>query len=115
MTDQPGTWDGKHYTEYVDTVRELKRKSQIIEAVTLLGHLVDATEAEAAVNGPGWGVAPWYYEQLAIIYHKAKDFEAEIAILERYELQRHAPGQKPAALASRLAKARSERRSGTEG
>ena len=56
--------------------------------------------------GKGWGVAPWYYEQLAIIYRKMKNFQAEIDILERYKKQEKAPGIGPSKLAARLIKAR---------
>jgi len=49
----------------------------------------------------------WYYEQLAILYAKQKDRTTEIAILERYDSQRHAPGVGPSKLAARLEKAHS--------
>ena len=48
-------------------------------------------------------VAPWYYENLAIIYHKQKNALAELAILDRYFRQPHAPNPK---LQERLEKAR---------
>ena len=41
------------------------------------------------------GVAPWYYEQLAIIYRKRKDYLKEIEVLERFAKQKHAPGASP--------------------
>jgi hypothetical protein len=66
--------------------------------------LVDAIEAEAFQEG--WGVAPWYYEQLAIIYRKRKDAMAEVEILERYASAPHAPGAGPEKLRQRLQKAR---------
>ena len=66
--------------------------------------LIDATEEEA--RSRGMGVAPWFYEQLAIIYRKRRDFVAEVAILERYALQSPAPGAGPTKLAERLKKAR---------
>lgn len=99
-----GTYQGKHYTEYVETVRQLKRENRLDDAVTLLGHLVDATEAENRAEQ--MGVAPWYYEQLAIIHAKRKDSVAEVAILERFAGQRHAPGSSPAKLLARLEAAR---------
>ena len=73
-------------------------------AERLLLELVDATEEESRLRGTG--VAPWYYEQLAIIYRKRKDPSAEVAILERYARQPPAPGAGAAKLAERLAKAR---------
>jgi hypothetical protein len=55
---------------------------------------VDAVEAEAAAEGSA--VAPWYYEQLASIYHKRKDFDSEVPILQRFARQQHAPGSSAA-------------------
>jgi hypothetical protein len=63
-------------------------------------------EAESKVGGQDWGVAPWYYEQLAILYRKGKDYSKEVEILERYEAQSKAPGMGPEKLALRLIKAR---------
>jgi hypothetical protein len=107
-TDRSGFYGGKHYTEYVETVKDLKRRGPRDEVVELLGHLVNATENEAR-NNPGWGVAPWYYEQLAMIYAEHGDVDAEVAILERYAAQPHAPGAKPRHMAARLEKARARR------
>ncbi|SEH16317.1 HIRAN domain-containing protein [Thermoleophilum album] len=103
----PGFLDGRHFTGYVDEVRRLRREGRDGEAESLLLRLVDAVEAEAAAEG--WGVASWYYEQLAIIYRKRKDFDAEVRILERFARQRHAPGASPAKLLERLEKARALR------
>jgi hypothetical protein len=99
-----GLVDGRHYTTYVEEVRALKRAGNLEQAATLLLRLVDATEAEARANR--WGVAPWYYEQLAIIYAKQKDLASEISILERYERQTKAAGARPSKLGDRLAKLR---------
>lgn len=95
---------GRHFTEYVDDVRALRRSGREVEAETLLLELVDAREREA--RREGWGVAPWYYEQLAISYRKRGDVQSEIAVLERFARQQHAPGLKPSQLLERLAKAR---------
>lgn len=99
-----GSVDGKHYTEYPNQIRKLKREKRHAEAIEILLKLVDATEQESKVSG--WGVAPWYYEQLAILYRKEKDYDKEVSILERYEAQTKAPGAKPQNLALRLDKAR---------
>ena len=74
--------------------------------MALLLHLVNATETESKAAGSGWGVAPWYYEQLAILYRKEKRFADEVAILERYVSQPKAPGAGPSKLTARLEKAR---------
>ena len=42
--------------------------------------------------GPGWGVVPWYHEQLAIIYQKQERLDDEVAGLQRYAAQPKAPG-----------------------
>lgn len=103
---KPGLVDGRHYTTYVVEVRRLKREGQLAAAVTLLLRLVEATEDEARAER--WGVAPWYYEQLAILYAKKKGLAAELAILERYERQPKAPGVGPSKLAERLASVRAK-------
>ena len=91
---------GSHFTEYVEAVKQLKRERRHEEAIALLLELVDATEAEA--NAKGFGAAPWYYVQLAIIYRKERRFDDEVAILERAQ-DSVGPDQ---AMATRLQKAR---------
>lgn len=98
---------GRHYTDYAEQVRLLRRDDRDEAAEELLLELVQATEEEARALGTG--VAPWYYEQLAIIYRKRKDVESEIRILERYSGQPPAPGRGPEKLAQRLVKARALR------
>ncbi len=101
-----GSVDGEHYTDHVERVKQLKRDGRYDEAIELLTKLVDATESESRTAGHGWGVAPWYYEQLAIIYRQQKRLDDEIAILERYTAQPKAPGVGPSKLAERLEKAK---------
>ena len=105
-TRRAGSVDGQHYTDSVETVKQLKREGRYQEAVALLLQSVDATEAESKFAGEGWGVAPWYYEQLAIIYRKEKQYKKEVEILERYASQSKAPGVGPQKLAERLKKAK---------
>jgi hypothetical protein len=99
---KPGLYKGRHYTEYVDEVQQLIRENKLEDAEKLLAELVNATEDEAHQNN--WGVAPWYYERLALVYRKKKDTESEIGILERFADQKHAPGATPPKLLSRLEK-----------
>lgn len=99
-----GTLRGKHYTDYAEEVRVLRRYDHDDTAEGLLLELLDVIEAEATVKG--WGVAPWYYEQLAIIYRKRKDYAAEVKTLERFANVPHAPGASPPKLLERLEKAR---------
>jgi len=96
---------GGHYTEYVERIKQLKAEKKNEEAVKLLLKLVDEIEKEAKSQGEGWGVAPWYYEQLAILYRKEKQYDNEVGILERYQRQAKAPSAIPGKLAERLVKA----------
>ena len=77
-----GNVDGKHFTEYVDVVKTLKRLSHNEAAVDLLIKLVAATEKEAEEESTT--VAPWYYEQLAIVYRKLGRPDDELSILQRF-------------------------------
>ena len=99
----PGTVRGRHFTEWVETVKDLRRRDDEEAAEELLLALIDATEAEDQVEG--MGVAPWYYEQLAISYRKRGWPDKEVAILKRYAAQKHAPGVKPPKLLQRLERA----------
>lgn len=103
---RPGYYNGKHFTEYVDVVKQLKRENKLDLAEKLLLALVDATESESEKDG--FGVAPWYYEQLAIVYRKCKKVDDEISILERFAKQKHAPGATPPQLLERLEKVRTK-------
>ncbi len=100
---KPGLVDGVHYAQHVDRVKQLKKQGELQSAELLLLRLVDAVEEESRKSGHG--VAPWYYEQLAIIYRKNTDLLSEIEILERYKGQQKAPGVGPAKLEERLNKA----------
>lgn len=99
---KPGFYKGRHFTTYVADIQALKKKGELSEVESLLLALVDATEAEDRAEKDG--VAPWYYNELAKLYRKQKDFVKEISILERYEKQRHAPGRMPEELFDRLEK-----------
>ena len=93
-------------TDIIDEVKNLKREKKFEEAIEILLDAVDSMEDNSESTG---GVAPWYYEQLAIIYSKNKQIEKEIEILERYSKQRKAPGKKPEKLAERLKKVKQKR------
>lgn len=100
--DPPGKTKSNSPTDYVKLVKSLKSEGKLEEAVIILGKCVDLTEKDSTENN--YGVAPWYYEQLAMIYRKRKDAKAEIKILERFSQQKHAPGVKPLKLLARLEK-----------
>jgi len=82
-----GLVHGKHYTDYVETVKQLKRRDDLGKAEKLLLRLIQAVEEEAKTED--WVVAPWYYEQLAIIYRKQKATDKELEVLKRFTSQRH--------------------------
>jgi hypothetical protein len=98
----PGTYRGRDHWEWHPEVDRLRAMGSDTEAEELLLAIVDATEEEAAHEGNG--VAPGSYETLAVMYRKRKDREGEIAILERFAAQPHAPGAVPPKLLERLAK-----------
>ena len=77
----------KPYWEYVEEINQLKRDKKYDEAIELLGAIIDHMESNHSEP-----VAPSYYEQLAIIYHKLGEKDKEISILERFSKQKHAPG-----------------------
>ena len=67
----------------VSQVKSLKKQGKNCEAIELLSKCIDSMEANVTELG---GVAPWYYEQLAIIYRKEKRHNDELEILERYSM-----------------------------
>lgn len=101
---EAGKLRGRHFTEYAEEVKTLRRYGHDDSAERLLLELLEVNEAEA--REMDWGVAPWYYEQLAIVRRKRSDIAAEVQVLERYAAAPHAPGAGPAKLAERLEKAR---------
>jgi DNA polymerase-3 subunit epsilon len=95
-------WSTDGYTkEKWAILKELKQKNMLDEAEKYLAGLVD----EAEGDGEEWGVSPWCYEQLAILYRKQKRREDEVAILQRYSGQKKAPGVSADKLAARLIRA----------
>lgn len=87
----------------VETVKLLKKEARFSEAITILeGWIV---EEETHSTRTGMGVAPWPYEQLAIIHRKCRECSKELAVLERFAHQHHAPGASVSVLKERLMKA----------
>jgi len=87
----------------LENLSSLKRARRYEEAIEVLMREVKYQEAEDKMQK--WGVAPWAYGELAIIYRKQKDYKNEINILKRYMRQRKGPGVKSNKLAERLEKA----------
>lgn len=102
--NEPGYYNGRHFTTYVRDFEILKRSGEFSKLEELLLELVKATEDENAING--MGVAPAYYSELAILYRKQKEYSKEVSILERFAKQKHANGAMPAKLLERLEKAK---------
>lgn len=102
--DEPGYVDGRYFVTYVEDVKNLKKSGKFDEAEKLLLRLVIANEE---VNRhERQGVAPWYYEELAKIYRKKKEYDKEVTILRRFANHKHARGVGPKKLLERLEKAR---------
>jgi len=95
-----GKVDGRHPSEFVEEVKALMRASRDGEAEHLLLRLLDATEQQSQASGVG--VAPWFYERLAALYARRGDRGSQVAVLERFAQQRHAPGVMPPKLLKRL-------------
>jgi hypothetical protein len=98
----PDTIRGHHHSAWHSEVDRLRDIGDQSAAVGLLLEIVDATEAESRAEG--FGVAPAAYETLAVIYRQRKEQPSEVAILERFARQRHAPGALPPKLLERLAR-----------
>jgi len=88
----------------VESVKAAKRAGKLDDVCRALLEEVDRQEVESRQTG--FGVAPWYYEQLAIVYRKLGKRGDELAVLERYDRQIKAPGATPAVLKARLEKVR---------
>lgn len=111
-----GQLEGKHYTNYVEEVKSLKRAGDIDAAAGLLLRLLDAVERESKVSGPDWPIPPWFHTQLAVIYRKQKAYAQESALLRRFVLLHEGKRERPGEdVMKRLEKAQSlEVAAGTE-
>ena len=82
--------------EWCEIVKDHKRNGRYDEALVILDGCMRVEEAHRG------GVAPWYYEQAAVIHRKRRDRDAELAVLRRFGAQQHAPGATPPKLLERL-------------
>jgi hypothetical protein len=64
--EKPGFYKEKLFTEYVEEVKSLTRENRLEDAEKLLLELINATESDSK-----YGVAPWYYEKLAICFNRS--------------------------------------------
>jgi hypothetical protein len=99
---KPGYYQGRHFTTWVRDFETLKKNGDYSELEKLLLELVNATKTQS--QSDGMGVAPAYYNELAILYRKQKETKKEILILERFAKQKHSPGVMPGKLLERLEK-----------
>jgi DNA polymerase III epsilon subunit-like protein len=100
--EKPWFYLGKPISEYVPIVINLKRQNDEQELENLLLNLVRVVEEGSIATDEG--VAPWYYEKLAIFYRKQGQRGKEIEILQRFAGQKHSPGVSPPRLLARLDK-----------
>lgn len=98
-----GQVHGRHYTEWVPHLNELRAAKRDDESLALLLEIIDATERAAAVEK--MDPPPGYTNRAAIIYRRRRDYAAEVAILERY-LRACPPGRGGGTVAERLVKAK---------
>lgn len=89
--------------EAVETVKQLKRENKLVEAEKILLKVCASDEASNAKHYEF--VAPWFYEQLAIIYRKQQRFTDEVEILELYYRQLKQPEDATVEMECRLKKA----------
>lgn len=93
---------GRHYTEWVPTLDELRSSGDDDAALPLLLECIEAAERAARVSG--MEPAPGYTKRAAVIYRRRKDYAREIEVMERWESA--APPQYQGAMAERLAAVR---------
>lgn len=102
-----GYYKGRRCSDYIESVKALKRAQRFDDAEELLLALIEAVEKENEKTQQG--IPSWYYEHLAIIYRQQTNYAKEVEILERYaEQQQHAPGLLAQNLIERLEKARAK-------
>jgi len=90
------------YEDFEDLIKGLKKNGHLDEAAEALTGKVEEEETESRKTGEG--VAPGYYDQLAKVYRKLKNREAETETLKRYLSQIKAIGSSPAAIYARYLK-----------
>ncbi len=87
-----------------EDIQSLKRIGNLEEAERLLRQYIVVMESDVQINHSI--PRPWFYEQLAMIYRKRKQYHLECSILEQYAQQTPLVGTMPQPLAKRLQKAK---------
>ena len=70
---------GRHFTEWIPLLDQMRKEKRDDDALALLLECIGATERAAAIEG--LDPAPGYTERAAIIYHRRRNYDAEIAII----------------------------------
>lgn len=97
-----GQYRGKHYTEWLPKLAELRTSGNDDAALTILKGCIAAAEREASIEG--WPPAPAYTERAAVIYRRRKDYQSEVKVLRRW-LKACPEGRDHHDIADRLTKA----------
>lgn len=88
QVNKSGYYKNRHYSTFTPEITKLKKENKNEQLEELLIALVNATEEEEGKTRNG--VAPFYYKELAILYHKQKNYRKEVDILCRFAENRHA-------------------------
>lgn len=82
VTEAEASVRGRHFSQWPDEVRQLKREGQLEEALALCLECIDAVERAAVVDH--FRMPTWYTQNAAIIYRKLGQYVEEIDVLHRY-------------------------------
>jgi hypothetical protein len=110
--DLPGFINGKAYMVYMNQAKKLLQNGKVAEADPSVDKALTGLEDAERIGGGASltqyasGVPPAPYREFAVLYRPLKDYAREVAILERFARQPHAPGVMPGQLLERLEKAR---------
>lgn len=77
---QRGMYQGVHYLQLVEPIKQLKRENRLEEALALCYQAIEGAEQNRGGREP----APWYTEQAAIVHSKLGQQQVEITVLERW-------------------------------
>jgi tetratricopeptide (TPR) repeat protein len=77
---QRGMYQGVHYLQLIEPIKQLKRENRLEEALALCYQAINGAEQDREGREP----APWYTEQAAIVHRKLGENDQEIAVLERW-------------------------------
>lgn len=77
-----GFYHGKYYWHWKLEIERLKRAGRDQAALLTLKRLLDAARADGRGSDEDGPLPVWYYEQLAILYRKLKQYDEEVRYLE---------------------------------